>query len=131
MNGTRMSGRQHDHVSKVILAILFCGVIPFVFHHGEWSKILAKAYSLTILIFFLIFYVHSKSIKDWWFWRAVLLVVPLHSAIVLGLVVLNLNFPEIDYVPRMAYGALTILFVAEGRAALWIVARYQSKSGHV
>ena len=130
MKTRRMSTRQRDHLAKITFAVLTCGVVPFIFY-GEWGKILAKAYLLTFLIIFLVLYVYWKSIRDWWFWRAVLVVLLLHSAIVVALVVLNLNFPGIDHLPRMAYQGVSILFVVEGRAALWIVARSQASSGHV
>jgi hypothetical protein len=129
MNRKKTSAQRHEHLGKIILIVLFCGVLPFLFQYGEWSKILAKVYLLTICIFFLVLYVHSRSISEGWFWKAMLLVCLLHSGIVIGVIALNLLFPQMDHMPRAVYGALTGLMVAEGQVSLSIIERFKSRIG--
>jgi hypothetical protein len=107
------SKKRVDHLEKYIFGVLVCGGIPFFFVHGVWGELLQKAYLLTAFLLFTLISSYRESTNEHWFWKAMASIVLIHSGLVFGLAKLNLEFPQIDRLPRMAYGALTLLLGAE------------------
>jgi len=122
-----MSTKQSDNIGKAILVLLFCGGAPLFFMHGEWAKVLLKAYLLTVGVFFVVIFAYWESIREAWLWKAMVLFAVIHSCIILGMIALNLNFPWIDRLPRVAYAAVAWVALAETLLALAIIRRFRSR----
>jgi hypothetical protein len=109
----RISKAKRDRVRKIVFVVLCIGCIPFFLWRGIWGEVLLKVYALTALVSFMILSSYWRSIREQWFWEAVGLILPIHIGIVLAVVWLNLSFPQIDRLPRVAYSLLTAVFLAE------------------
>jgi hypothetical protein len=92
---------------------LACGVVPFLFVHGAWGELLQKVYLLTVFLLFVLLWANWESIAEPWFWKAMTAVVLVHSLIVVGLAKVNLEFPDMDRLPRMVYGVLSMILAGE------------------
>jgi hypothetical protein len=118
---SRISGKRYDRVAMYGAVALSCGGIPFFFMHGVWGEVLLKAYLLTTFLLFIILSSDWESTNKLWFWKAMTPIILVHSGIVLGLAKLNFEFPGIDRVPRMVYGALTLILGAEVLGSMRII----------
>jgi hypothetical protein len=116
-----------DRVEKYIFGVLACGGIPFFFLHGVWGELLQKAYLLTAFLLFILISSYRESTNEPWFWKAMTPIVLVHSGIVIGIARLNLSFPQIDRLPRMAYGVLTLLLGAEVLGFMRIIEAFRPK----
>ena len=102
------------------VAILAAGV-PLLFVHSVWGKPAFIVFSLTYVFFVVLMNGEYPPSGTRWFWRAVPPIVFLHAAIVLGLVMVVLEAPGVQGLPRILFGFLTIVCVIEWRVALWIL----------
>jgi uncharacterized membrane protein len=108
-------------MGKIIFVALACGGIPFFFVHSVWSELLQKVYLLSAFLFFVLLSSYWESINEFWFWKAMIPIILVHTGIVFGLAKLNFQFPEIDRLPRMVYGALTLVLGAEVIGSMRII----------
>jgi hypothetical protein len=119
--------RNPDPLAITIFVVLVCGVIPFVFMHDVWGELLQKVYLLTSLLLFAALWSNWESIAERWFWKAMLLIILVHSGIVVGIAKLNLAFPGIDQLPGLVYGSLAMLFTGEIFGSMRIIEAYRPK----
>jgi hypothetical protein len=112
MRGKVLGGR-FDRITKYVAIAVACGGIPFFFIRGAWGELLLKAYLLTAPLLYVLLLRDWESTKHFWFWKAMIPIILVHSGIVLGLAMLNLEFPEIDRLPRAAYGVLAAILTVE------------------
>ncbi len=113
----RISEKRLDRVAKPLFVVLVCGGIPFFFIHGVWGE----------LLLFILLSSYWESTNELWFWKAMAPIVLAHSGIVVGLAMLNFEFPQIDHLPRMIYGILAVLLGAEVFASMCIIERFRPK----
>jgi hypothetical protein len=114
--------RNPDFLAKVFFTGLACGGIPIVLlFHGIWGAVLLKAYLLTVFLLFALIWGYWEVIARTWFWKAMVVIVAIHCAILVGLVHLNLSFPNIDRLPRIVYSALSLVCTAEVLASMRLV----------
>jgi len=104
------------------LALILCGAAPFLFFlHTVWGHAALLAYLLTALFFGLALIPAYPPLGTSWFWKAVVPIIFMHSAITFVLVWLNLGIPEINKWPRAIYGFASIILVIEWRVSLRII----------
>jgi hypothetical protein len=120
-------GKRFDRIAKYVLVTIGCGGIPFFFFHGVWAELLLKAYLLTTLLLYVLLLGDWASTRALWFWKAMIPIVTLHAAVVLGLAKLNLEFPQMDRVPRVTYGVLTVVLSAEVLGFMRIIEAFRPK----
>lgn len=123
-----MSEKKSRRTRKIVLVILFGGAIPFFLWGGVRGEVLLKAYILTALIAFMIFGSYWAFRKERWLWEAVSIIAPLHLGIVFSVVLFNLDFPQIDHLPRITYTILSLLFFIEASIARRIIEYYRRKA---
>jgi hypothetical protein len=116
-----------DGLAKFIFVVLACGGIPFFFVHGVWGELLQKAYLLTTFLLFILVSSYWESAKELWFWKAMSPIIAAHAGIVLALAKLNIEFPQIDRLPRATYGALTVVLGAEVLVSMRVVEAFRPK----
>jgi hypothetical protein len=98
------------------IAIVVCGGVPFLFFlQTAWGHAALLGYLLTGLFFGVALVADYPPVGTTWFWKAMIPVVVLHSAIVFGLVWVDLKIPEVNRAPRFLYGIATIMFMLEWR----------------
>jgi hypothetical protein len=124
---TRLSGKRFDRISKYVLVAIACSGVPFFFFHGVWAELLLKSYLLTTLLLYVLLLSDWKSTSELWFWKAMIPIITVHAAIVLGLAKLNLEFPQVDRVPRVTYGVLTAVLAAEVLGSTRIIEAFRPK----
>jgi hypothetical protein len=107
------AGSRIDYLATWIFAALVSGAIPFLFVHGVWGELLQKVYLSTALLFFALLWSNWESTGERWFWKAMVVIVLVHSGIVFGIAKVNLEFPDIDRLPGMVYSVLSLVFGAE------------------
>lgn len=95
--------------------------VPLLFINAVWAKPTFIVYSLTYGLFGILMNGEYPPSGTRWFWKAMPVIIILHSAIVLGLVVLDLRVPGIQGLPRILFSFLTIIGLVEWRVALWIL----------
>lgn len=115
------SRKRSDLVAKCIFGVLACGVLPFLFVHGTWGELLQKAYLLTVFLLFVLLWAYWGSITESWFWKAMTGILLVHSLVVIGLAKMNLQFPEMDQLPGIVYGALSMILAGEVAASIWFI----------
>ena len=108
-------------ITKIGIVILTFGGIPFFFVHSIWSEILFKVYLLTTFLLFIVINSYWESIKEFWFLKAIIVIILIHSGIVFAIGKINLEFPEIDRLPMATYSALTLLLGVEVLISLRII----------
>src|SRR5438445_13736065 len=101
------------------LAILGAGV-PLLFVNAIWAKPAFIVYALTFGFFGILMSGEYPPSGTRWFWRAMPVIVLLHSAIVVGLVMVDLEVPGVQGLPRILFGFLTVVAVLECQFALWV-----------
>jgi hypothetical protein len=103
-----------DRRYTIRLVLILGGAIPFFFFlHTGWARAALLAYALTAFLFGLLLVPDYPPVGTSWFWKAIIPIGALHSAIVFGLVWLNLSIPEMNRLPRMLYGFVGIILMAE------------------
>ena|SRR5271165_7233638 len=125
----RLSEKRFDRVLLYGVVVLSCGGIPFFFMRGVWGEVLLKAYLLTTFLLFILLSSDWESTSELWFWKAMIPIILVHSGIVFGLAKLNFEFPQIDRLPRMVYGALTLVLGAEVLGSMRIIEACRPKDG--
>jgi hypothetical protein len=123
----RLLGKRFDRIGKYIFIFLAGGGIPFFFVHGVWGELLLKAYLLTAFLLFILLWSDWESTNELWFWKAMIPIILVHSGILLGLAKLNLEFPQIDRLPRLVYGALTVVLGVEVLGFTRIIEAFRRK----
>ena len=108
------------------MLVVCCG-LPLLFLHVAWASAALIGYSLTAVLFGILLIGEYPPFGTRWFWKATIPIVVFHSALVLGLVVLNLEIPEMNRLPRVAYGLLGIIAVIEWRLSLRVIAAFRPK----
>ncbi len=86
-----------------------------------WAKPAFIVFTLTYVFFFVLMKGEYPPAWTSWFWRAVPLIVFLHSAVVLALVAIELEVPGVQGLPRILFGFLAIIVFIEWRISLWIL----------
>jgi len=109
------------------LVLFICGALPFFFLHTFWANAALVVYSMTAGLFGILLLGEYPPVGTSWFWRAILAIISLHSVVVLGLAVLNLEIPVMNKLPRLLYSLLGIVVVAEWRLSLRIIEASEPK----
>jgi len=78
-------------------------------------------YLMTALFFFVVLPREYPPFGSRWFWKAMIPIVIIHCAFVIGLVWLDLEVPYINKMSRALYGLATTLLVIEWRLSLRII----------
>lgn len=123
----RLAGKRFDRITKYVLVVIGCGGAPFFFFHGVWAEILLKAYLLTALLLSGLLLSYWESTCELWFWRGMIPIITAHTLIVLGLAKLNLEFPQIDRLPRVTYGVLAAVLAAEVLGFMRVIEVFRPK----
>ena len=103
------------------LVLIGCIGLPFLFFQAAWARLTLEGYLLTALLFGALLVPEYPPVGTRWFWKAMLPIAIMHSVIVFGLVMLSLQVPEINRLPRMVFGFLSVILVAEWRLSLRII----------
>jgi hypothetical protein len=112
--------------------LIACLGLPLLFVHTSWATALLQSYLLTAFLFGVLLVPEYPSPKAHWFWKAILVVVAIHMAVVVVLVNVDLEWATVlgPVVPaRMAYALLGVILVAEWRVALYVIEGFEPK-GH-
>jgi len=100
--------------------LMLCGAVPFVFFlHTTWGHAAMLGYVMTAVFFGVVLIPEYPAFRNPEFWKALVLVIILHSILVSGLVWLDLVIPDINRMPRALYGFGTMVLIAEW----WLSAR--------
>ena len=122
-----MKQTRFDRRAKYIFIVIACGGLPFLFFEGTWSEAFLKLYLMTGFLMFILFYSYWESTKERWFWKAFIPISAGHMFVMLGLLTINLEFPQIDRLPRLTYGALTLVLGVEVLGSLRLLNALRSK----
>jgi hypothetical protein len=109
------------------IAVVVCFGLPFLFLHVAWANAALIGYSLTAVLFGVLLIGEYPPFGTNWFWKTMVPIIIVHSVVVVGLVTLTLEFPEINRLPRVAYGLLAVIVAAEWRLALRILETFEPK----
>jgi len=103
-----------DRKDTVRFVLVMCGAVPFFFFLDKsWGHAALLGYLLTGLFYGVALVPNYPPFGTSWFWKAMIPIVAVHSAIVIGLVWLDLSLPEINTMPRWLYGFATVILVLE------------------
>lgn len=94
---------------------------PLLFVHVRWATAGFIAYTLSAAFFGIAMPGEYPPFGTKWFWRTMPLILVIHSAIVWGLVILDLDVPQIHSLPRILYGFLAVIVMLEWKVALWLL----------
>jgi|SRR5580704_16476074 hypothetical protein len=115
-----------DRKDTVRSVLVLCGAIPFFFFLSTgWARAALLGYLLTGLLFGVVLVGDYPPFGTSWFWKAMIPIVLVHSAIVFGLVWLDLNLPEINRMPRWLYGFAVLILVLEVQLSGRIIDAFQ------
>jgi hypothetical protein len=115
-----------DRWDTIRLALILCGAAPFLFFlHTTWGRVALLGYLLTALFFGLALVPAYPPLRTGWFWKAMPPIVAIHSAIIFGLVWLNLKIPETNKMSRALYGFAAIILVIEWRVSVRIIDAFE------
>jgi hypothetical protein len=109
------------------IVLIGCLGLPLLFFPGTWARLTLEAYFLTAFLFGALLVPEYPPVGTRWFWKAILPIAVMHSAVVFGLVMLSLEIPEINRLPRMVFGFLAVILVAEWRLALRIIETFEPR----
>jgi hypothetical protein len=114
--------RTFDRNDTIRFVLVLCGAAPFFFFLGTgWARAALLGYLLTACLFALLLVPDYPPVGTAWFWKAMVPIIVVHSAIVFGLVWLDLKVPEMNSMPRMLYGFAGMFLVIEWRLSLRII----------
>jgi hypothetical protein len=115
-----------DRKDTIRFVLLLCSAVPFFFFlQTSWVRTALLGYLLTACLFGLLLVPDYPPVRTSWFWKALIPIITIHSAIILGLVWLDLRVPEINRMPRMLYGFAAMIVVIEWRLSLRIIETLQ------
>jgi hypothetical protein len=115
-----------DRKDTIRFVLLLCSAVPFFFFlQTSWVRTALLGYLLTACLFGLLLVPDYPPVRTSWFWKALIPIITIHSAIILGLVWLDLRVPEINRMPRMLYGFAAMIVVIEWRGSLRIIETLQ------
>lgn len=102
-----------DRKDTIRFIVVLCSAAPFFFFlQTSWVRAALLGYLPTACLFGLLLVPDYPPVGTRWFWRAMIPIIVVHSAIIFGIVWLNLKFPDINRMPRMLYGfAGTMIFI--------------------
>jgi hypothetical protein len=104
------------------VAIVLTSAIPFVFFWGRaWMHAALIGYLMTALFFCAVLPGEYPPFASGWFWKAMIPIVLIHCALVTSIVLVDLEVPYMNKMPRALYGLATTLLVAEWRLSLRII----------
>jgi hypothetical protein len=110
------------HWDRIRLAVILFGATPLLFFlHASWVRSALLGYLLTALLFGFVLVPTYPPLNTAWFWKAMIPITVFHSAIIFGLVWLDLKIPEVNKMPRALYGFAAIILVIEWRIAVRII----------
>jgi hypothetical protein len=100
---------------NIIIAIMLCGAIPFFLYSSHpWVWVLLKVYAVTILgAGYILFIQERASWHQRWFWKAMLVVIPIHIACMAAFVYLNFRWITVPIRPMVSYFIVFIVFIIE------------------
>jgi hypothetical protein len=120
--------RTTNRKDTIRLVLILCSATPFLFFlHTAWGHAALLGYLMTALLFGLGLVGLYPPVGTSWFWKAIVPIVLLHSAIISGVVWANLNVPEMNRLPRMLYGFAAIILVGEWWLSQRIINVFQPK----
>ena len=112
------------------LVLFVCGGLPFFFSlDTSWARPALIGYAMTAGLFGVLLADEYPPVGTKWFWKAMTPIAVLHSALIFGLVSLNLTVPAMNKLPRMLYGFLGIIGVFEWWLSVRIIQACQPKNG--
>ena len=107
--------------SSVRTVLVICGAVPFILSNATWSKPLLMVYLLTAVLFGILLVGEYPEVGTTSFWKSLVITGALHLVVVLGVLTLNLRFPEVNRLPLVAYGGVAFLIVIEWKLFLRII----------
>lgn len=110
-----------DH-NTLRVALVVCGAAPLLyFWHAYWVHAALLAYLLTAGLFGIVLLGEYPPFRTAWFWKTMVPIVVVHSAIVGGVVWLNLEVPGINKAPRALYGFASLILAIEWRLSVRLI----------
>jgi len=109
-------GKENTQMNWAAALILIAGIPLYllVWKGSDWAQISLKVYLCTACVFVtLLVFLERRSLRKRWLWVGLIFLLPLHAALMYGLIRFNKAFPGIDRVPRAPYGALVPLVALE------------------
>ena len=122
-----MRERQVRNKYTIRIVLIGCIGLPLLFFQGAWARLTLEGYLLTALLFGALLVPEYPPAGTRWFWKAMLPIAIIHLAVVFGLVTLSLEVPEINRLPRMVFGFLSVTLVAEWRLSLLIIETFEPR----
>jgi hypothetical protein len=100
---------------NIIVAIGLCGAIPlFVYSKIPWVWVLLKVYSVTVAGFGSILFIQEREARaKKWFWKAMLVVIPIHILCMAAFAYLNFRWITVPIRPMVSYFIVFIVFIIE------------------
>jgi hypothetical protein len=105
------------------VVLICCVGLPFIFLDKAWVDTALQIYFITAFLFGFLLVGEYPPLGSAGFWRALIPLVAVHSAVVIAIMVVNLSLPGINGLPRIVYGLLGVILVIEWRAALFLIER--------
>lgn len=98
------------------------GATPLLFFvHSRWVHAALLAYVLTAIFLGIALAGDFPPFGSRWFWKATVLMVIVHTAVLVGLVWLDLRFPTLNRTPRVFYGFVGAICLLEGKLCQYII----------
>src|SRR5579885_639621 len=112
-----------------VVLVLSSGLPFFFFWHAYWMDAALLGYLMTAALFGLALPGSYPPIRTNWFWKTLVVITAIHSAIVFVFVYIDLQFPFVNKMPRVLYGFVGITLIAEWRLSVWIIDALEPKGG--
>jgi hypothetical protein len=114
---------------SIRVALVLCSALPFLFFwHTPWVPAALLGYGLTAIFFCIALLDAYPPFGTSWFWKAMVLILIIHSTIIFGLVWLDLKVPYANRWPRALYGFGAMLMAVEWRLSLYIIDNFEPPS---
>lgn len=115
---------QGHRINQVLTVLAISGLPLFVLsclgHH--WAEVVVKVLICTVVIFGVLLWVLEREYLDQrWLWLLMIPLILIHFGAMLGLVWLNISFPQMDDFPLFTYPALLPIIVVEGTVFYMLV----------
>jgi hypothetical protein len=121
--------KTNSRLNVVRNVVLLCPCAIFlaiqVASKWAWPRAAMLGYVVTAAFFGILLVPDYPPLRTAWFWRAMVPIAGIHSAIVAGLVWVDLNAPQVNSLPRMLYGIAGVVVMLEWWLSLRIISLFQ------